>query len=62
MLGGHRHSRYNNPDCPNLKLTAGPARDIFLGKITMEWRAASRSDHVGHAPMAPRTTYAFTTP
>jgi len=38
MLGGTVTPAYNNPDCPNLKLTQAQLADIFLGKIT-NWSA-----------------------
>lgn len=62
MLGGTVTPAYNNPGCPNLKLTQSQLADIFLGKIR-DWKelgcpagpitVAHRSDGSG-------TTYAFT--
>ena len=62
MLGGTVTPAYNNPDCPDLKLTQAQVADIFLGKIK-DWKdlgckpgaitVAHRSDGSG-------TTYAFT--
>lgn len=38
MLGGTISPAYNNPDCPDLKLTQAQLADIFLGKIK-NWSA-----------------------
>lgn len=62
MLGGTISPAYNNPDCPDLKLTQTQLADIFLGKIR-NWSdlgcpartliAVHRSDGAG-------TTFNFT--
>jgi len=62
MLGGTVTPAYNNPDCPNLKLTQAQLADIFLGKIT-NWSALgcpSKPITVAHRSDGSGTTYAFT--
>jgi len=62
MLGGTISPAYNNPDCPNLKLTQAQLADIFLGKIT-NWSALgcpSRPLTVAHRSDGSGTTFNFT--
>lgn len=62
MLGGTVTPAYNNPDCPDLKLTQEQAADIFLGKIN-NWSALGCPDApitVAHRSDGSGTTYAFT--
>ncbi len=62
MLGGTISPAYNNPDCPDLKLTQAQLADIFLGKIT-NWSALgcqARPIVVAHRSDGSGTTYGFT--
>lgn len=62
MLGGTVTPAYNNPDCPDLKLTQAQVADIFLGKIT-NWSALGCPDGpitVAHRSDGSGTTFAFT--
>jgi len=62
MLGGTISPAYNNPDCPNLKLTQAQLADIFLGKIT-NWSSLgcpSRPLTVAHRSDGSGTTFNFT--
>jgi phosphate transport system substrate-binding protein len=62
MLGGTVTPAYNNPDCPDLKLTQAQLADIFLGKIT-NWKQLGCPDRpltVAHRSDGSGTTYAFT--
>ncbi len=62
MLGGTISPAYNNPDCPDLKLTQTQLADIFLGKIT-NWSALgcpSRKITVAHRSDGSGTTFNFT--
>ena len=62
MLGGTISPAYNNPDCPDLKLTQAQLADIFLGKIS-NWSALgcpSRPIVVAHRSDGAGTTYGFT--
>ena len=62
MLGGTISPAYNNPDCPNLKLTQTQLADIFLGKIT-NWSALgcpARKIAVVHRSDGSGTTFNFT--
>ncbi len=62
MLGGTISPAYNNPACPNLKLTQAQLADIFLGKIT-NWSALgcpARPITVAHRSDGSGTTYNFT--
>ncbi|MBW4531014.1 MAG: phosphate ABC transporter substrate-binding protein PstS [Aphanothece saxicola GSE-SYN-MK-01-06B] len=62
MLGGTVTPAYNNPDCPDLKLTQAQLADIFLGKIT-NWKQLSCPDRpitVAHRSDGSGTTYVFT--
>ncbi len=62
MLGGTISPAYNNPDCPDLKLTQAQLADIFLGKIT-NWSALGCPDRpltVVHRSDGSGTTFNFT--
>ena len=62
MLGGTISPAYNNPDCPDLKLTQAQLADIFLGKIT-NWSALgcpARPLTVVHRTDGAGTTFNFT--
>ncbi len=62
MLGGTISPAYNNPDCPDLKLTQAQLADIFLGKIT-NWSALgcpARPLTVVHRSDGSGTTFNFT--
>lgn len=62
MLGGTVTPAYNNPNCPNLKLTQAQLADIYLGKIT-NWKQLGCPDApitVAHRSDGSGTTYAFT--
>ncbi len=62
MLGGTVTPAYNNPDCPDLKLTQAQLADIFLGKIT-NWKQLGCPDRpltVAHRSDGSGTTYVFT--
>jgi phosphate transport system substrate-binding protein len=62
MLGGTISPAYNNPECPNLKLTQTQLADIFLGKIT-NWSALgcpARKIVVAHRSDGSGTTFNFT--
>jgi len=62
MLGGTVTPAYNNPNCPDLKLTQAQVADIFLGKIT-NWSALGCPDGpitVAHRSDGSGTTFAFT--
>ncbi|MCP9859522.1 MULTISPECIES: phosphate ABC transporter substrate-binding protein PstS [unclassified Cyanobium] len=62
MLGGTISPAYNNPNCPDLKLTQTQLADIFLGKIT-NWSALgcpSRPLKVVHRSDGSGTTFNFT--
>lgn len=62
MLGGTISPAYNNPDCPDLKLTQAQLADIFLGKIK-NWSALgcpARPIVVAHRSDGSGTTYGFT--
>jgi phosphate transport system substrate-binding protein len=62
MLGGTVTPAYNNPNCPDLKLTQAQLADIYLGKIT-NWKKLGCPDApitVAHRSDGSGTTYAFT--
>lgn len=62
MLGGTVTPAYNNPNCPNLKLTQAQLADIYLGKIN-NWKQLGCPDApitVAHRSDGSGTTYAFT--
>jgi phosphate transport system substrate-binding protein len=62
MLGGTVPVAYNNPNCPDLKLTQAQVADIFLGKIT-DWKDLGCPDGpitVAHRSDGSGTTFAFT--
>ncbi len=62
MLGGTVTPAYNNPDCPDLKLTQAQLSDIFLGKIN-NWKQLGCPDRpitVAHRSDGSGTTYVFT--
>ncbi|MCP9773559.1 phosphate ABC transporter substrate-binding protein PstS [Synechococcus sp. Tobar12-5m-g] len=62
MLGGTISPAYNNPDCPDLKLTQAQLADIFLGKIK-NWSALgcpARPIVVAHRSDGSGTTFGFT--
>ena len=62
MLGGTISPAYNNPDCPDLKLTQAQLADIYLGKIT-NWSALgcpARPLTVVHRSDGSGTTFNFT--
>jgi phosphate transport system substrate-binding protein len=62
MLGGTISPAYNNPNCPDLKLTQAQLADIFLGKIT-NWRTLGCPDRpltVVHRSDGSGTTFNFT--
>jgi phosphate transport system substrate-binding protein len=62
MLGGTVTPAYNNPNCPDLKLTQAQLADIYLGKIS-NWKQLGCPDApitVAHRSDGSGTTYAFT--
>ncbi|MCP9929070.1 phosphate ABC transporter substrate-binding protein PstS [Cyanobium sp. CH-040] len=62
MLGGTIPVAYNNPNCPDLKLTQAQVADIFLGKIT-DWQelgCPAGKITVAHRSDGSGTTFAFT--
>jgi phosphate transport system substrate-binding protein len=62
MLGGTVTPAYNNPACPDLKLTQAQLADVFLGKIT-NWKELGCPEQqitVAHRSDGSGTTYAFT--
>jgi phosphate transport system substrate-binding protein len=62
MLGGTVTPAYNNPNCPDLKLTQAQLADIYLGKIN-NWKQLGCLDApitVAHRSDGSGTTYAFT--
>ncbi len=62
MLGGTISPAYNNPDCPDLKLTQAQLADIFLGKIR-NWSdlgCPARALIVVHRSDGAGTTFNFT--
>ena len=62
VVGGTVTPAYNNPDCPDLKLTQTQLADIFLGKIN-NWKQLGCPDKpitVAHRSDGSGTTYAFT--
>jgi phosphate transport system substrate-binding protein len=62
MLGGTVTPAYNNPDCPDLKLTQAQLTDVFLGKIR-DWKelgCPSRPITVVHRSDGSGTTKVFT--
>ena len=62
MLGGTVTPAYNNPSCPDLKLSQAQLADIFLGKIS-NWKQLGCADGaitVAHRSDGSGTTYAFT--
>jgi phosphate transport system substrate-binding protein len=61
-LGGTVTPAYNNPNCPDLKLTQAQLADIYLGKIS-NWKQLGCPDApitVAHRSDGSGTTYAFT--
>lgn len=62
MLGGTVTPAYNNPGCPNLKLTQAQLAGIFMGKIR-DWKdlgCAAGPITVVHRSDGSGTAYAFT--
>ncbi|MCP9885854.1 phosphate ABC transporter substrate-binding protein PstS [Synechococcus sp. ATX 2A4] len=62
MLGGTISPAYNNPDCPDLKLTQTQLADIFLGKIKnwSELGCPARTLVAVHRSDGAGTTFNFT--
>ena len=62
MLGGTVTPAYNNPSCPDLKLSQAQLADIFLGKIKTweQLKCGKGRINVVHRSDGSGTTFAFT--